>query len=423
MNLNCPLLPQRHPLNRTRRAHRRRGSILIVAMWVMVALAGVALVLSRWARVESMAAANRVAAVQAAVAARAGEQYVLSQVEQAGGDSATLDANAQADGVPVGPPGAVPGAGPTARFWIMRPDREGDGQQDYGIDDEGSKVNINTASRDMLSKLPGMNTDIADAIIDWRDADENVSNNGAESEYYQSLQPAYRCKNGPFESAEELLLVRGVTPELLYGMDLNHNGFLDEEELAGQAPAADASENPPSPRGLLPFITTRGSGVAQGAATGGTGTGGGGQGQGQGQGQGGQQQQPNPGLININTAPAEVLQCLPGLQDTDAAALIAAREQAADLTNTEWVSKALTQQKAAAITNAITTKSYCYSADVVGVSDDGRAFHRVRVVMDASKSPPVVVYRRDLSGAGWPLGQDVRENVRGSAAMTGMAAR
>ena len=400
----------------------RRGSILVVAMWVLISLAGLVLVLSRWARVELLASGNRVAAVQAAAAARAGEQYVLSQIEQAAGDVSLL-AESPAEAVPVGPTGMDP----TAYFWIMRPDREDDGQQDFAIDDEGSRININTANREVLSKLPGMTPEIADAIIDWRDPDENPGTAGAESEYYQSLQPPYRCKNGPFESVEELLLVKGVTPELLYGTDVNHNGFLDEEELsAGGTVTRTDDPTAPSPRGLLPFVTIHGIGTAPAAGAGGAGggqgppAGGGGQGQGQGQGQ-----QPNPGLVNVNTAPREVLRALPGMEDADAIALVAARDEGVDMTSTAWVSGAIAQQKAAGINGSITARSYSYSADVVGVSGDGRAFHRVRVIVDASKSPPAVVYRRDLSGAGWPMDPGIRPSLRagGGAGMGTSAPR
>jgi hypothetical protein len=44
------------------------------------------------------------------------------------------------------------------------------------------------------------------------------------------MSPPYRCKNGPLDSLEELLLVRGVTPQLLFGNDLNRNGTLDGDE-------------------------------------------------------------------------------------------------------------------------------------------------------------------------------------------------
>ena len=58
---------------------------------------------------------------------------------------------------------------------------------------------------------------VVDSLLDWRDADDLYRLNGAENDYYQSLPEPYECKNGNLDSIEELLLVRGVTPELFYG--------------------------------------------------------------------------------------------------------------------------------------------------------------------------------------------------------------
>jgi general secretion pathway protein K len=58
---------------------------------------------------------------------------------------------------------------------------------------------------------------VVDSILDWIDPDDFRRINGAENDYYQSLKEPYNCKNGPLDSIEELLLVRGVTPELFYG--------------------------------------------------------------------------------------------------------------------------------------------------------------------------------------------------------------
>ncbi len=58
---------------------------------------------------------------------------------------------------------------------------------------------------------------ILDAIIDWLDADDKELDLGAESSYYQSLPEPYSCRNGPVQYVEELLLVKGITPELLFG--------------------------------------------------------------------------------------------------------------------------------------------------------------------------------------------------------------
>ncbi len=58
---------------------------------------------------------------------------------------------------------------------------------------------------------------IVDALVDWVDEDDRESGQGAESSYYQSLDRPYSCRNGPIQYIEELLLVKGITPELFYG--------------------------------------------------------------------------------------------------------------------------------------------------------------------------------------------------------------
>lgn len=98
----------------------------------------------------------------------------------------------------------------------------GQPQPVYGFLDEESKIPLNTAPSELLDGLlrqaEGLKEsdrqEIVDSILDWRDEDRDKSPYGAESFYYLGLDPAYECKDGPFESVEELLLVRGVTPEL-----------------------------------------------------------------------------------------------------------------------------------------------------------------------------------------------------------------
>jgi general secretion pathway protein K len=61
--------------------------------------------------------------------------------------------------------------------------------------------------------------EIVDSILDWRDCDKEVRTNGAEDDYYLGLSRAHRAKNGFFDSPEELLQVRGVTPDVFFGHD------------------------------------------------------------------------------------------------------------------------------------------------------------------------------------------------------------
>ena len=64
--------------------------------------------------------------------------------------------------------------------------------------------------------LPLSTDEIVDAIIDWRDEDSKRETEGAESTYYEDLEPPYSAKNAAFEKIEELLLVKGVSEDLLY---------------------------------------------------------------------------------------------------------------------------------------------------------------------------------------------------------------
>ena len=61
--------------------------------------------------------------------------------------------------------------------------------------------------------------EIIDALVDWLDSDDKESEYGAEDSYYQSLEDPYLPRNGKMESPNELLAVKGLTPEILYGRD------------------------------------------------------------------------------------------------------------------------------------------------------------------------------------------------------------
>ena len=69
-------------------------------------------------------------------------------------------------------------------------------------------------------------TSIANALVDWMDEDDKESDRGAEDSYYQSLEMPYSCRNGPVQYIEELLLVKGVSPELFFGTE-EKEGLVD----------------------------------------------------------------------------------------------------------------------------------------------------------------------------------------------------
>ena len=106
---------------------------------------------------------------------------------------------------------------------------------------ETGKININAISEASLRKmigqlgLEGEGRDVVvDSILDWRDPDDLIHLNGAENDYYQSLKEPYNCKNGNLDSIEELLLVRGVTPDLFYGKKETKKEGAGEAETGGQ---------------------------------------------------------------------------------------------------------------------------------------------------------------------------------------------
>src|ERR1051325_3761603 len=92
-----------------------------------------------------------------------------------------------------------------------------EGKVTIRITDLDSKVNINVAGPDVLQQgltLMGVDageaSSVADCILDWIDPDNGTHLNGAESSYYEGLDPPDSAKNGPLDDLSELLLIRGV---------------------------------------------------------------------------------------------------------------------------------------------------------------------------------------------------------------------
>lgn len=163
----------------------------------------------------------------------------------------------------------------------------GEGTLQVRVVDEESKFPINRASTEQVRRLldlldidPMDAAVIADSIEDWLDENDLHQLNGAEDQYYQSLEPPYRAKNGPCDRVEELLLVRGVTAGVMYG-----------------GPAEDGEEAIP---GLVELLSTTTS-----------------------------------GRLNVNTASALVLQAYLGLDDLQVEAVFSLRHGADGVAGTE----------------------------------------------------------------------------------------
>jgi len=228
----------------SRRAHRARwdrakegGLILVAVLWmlaVMTALVAVAGQTSRLNMKMAMAATDE---VRCKWACRAGLEHAIGILNEDPKDSDCL-----------------------MDLWSDNDDDFNDVvlercRYSVRVVDEASKLNINVATKDQLMALPYMEQDIADAIIDWRDGDDDPSSLGAEAGYYANLPIPYKVRNGPFRTVRELLQVKGVTEEKLYGEDTNCNGLLDANERDGDlSPPSDDGDEYLDP-GWIAYLT------------------------------------------------------------------------------------------------------------------------------------------------------------------------
>jgi hypothetical protein len=314
-----------------------------------------------------------------------------------------------------------------------------------------------------MLQLPGMTAELAASIVDWHDADSTTTPGGAESDYYMMQPEPYACKNSAFETLGELRMVKGATPDVLYGADLNHNGVVDSNESGSSAPLSgingqsqcgvckyltvysavlnvrkdgtarvyvgDTSRqtmialanllsrkltgkstgaviaalrnNPPSTN-VLDFYVKSGMtiddfrAIADSITT--------------------SRAKVLRGLVNVNTAPREVLRCLPGLDDSDVDLLISTRTGSQSLDSIAWVAQVLPKTKLAGIGGVITTRTYQYSADIVAVAGNGRGFKRCKYVFDLRTTPPTIVLREDLTNLGWPLDPQLLQSLKAGSA-------
>lgn len=417
-----------------------RASVLVIVLWTCFGLAALALTFAHAMSLELRSAASRSGNAAARAAAEGGVRYaqwVLSQYATAG--AVPRDSDYEAEALPVG----------EATFSLIGRDADADGLDTplYGMVDEASKLNLNTASQAMLESLPGMTPEFAAAIVDWRDSDAEPRPQGAEDETYSRLTPARRAKNGPFETVEELRLVYGATLELLYGEDTNLNGVLDPNEDDGDLSPPNDDRNGVLRRGFIDYLTVysvqpnrrrdgsrrldvtstetrprlfqllnqklgearaaeiiraiegrRLSSVSELLVRG--------------------RLSPTEfarlqsdlantsgstsrGLVNINTAPEAVLACLPGIGATSARQVVAYRlSHPNELTSIAWLLQVLPPETLIQAGPYITGESYQFLADVEAFGPHGLGRSRLRAIFDLSAGSPRLVFRQDATRLG-----------------------
>ena len=172
----------------------------------------------------------------------------------------------------------------------------GSGTISVKITDCNRKFNINSVSQANLDILRQalilMGVDAAETpricngILDWMDVDEatQIGSTETESDYYLTLNPPYRAKDGPIDDLSELLLIHSITPEMYWG---SHGEGAWYHQRPGMTPRGQRGDMPSYPVGFVDLFTPFGGGG-----------------------------------VNINTASATVLQLIPEVDGNIAQAII-----------------------------------------------------------------------------------------------------
>ena len=218
------------------------------------------------------------------------------------------------------------------------------------------KININTAAAPLLQQVftaQGVNANdisvLSDSIQDWIDTDDSTRPAGAESDYYQGLNPPYFAKNGPMDDLSELLLVKAVAPGMFTGISSNQQNSPFLHHQMGVNNSASGQE-PNYAFGLTHVFTPFSS-----------------------------------GKININTADLDVLALIPGMDTTSAQNILKFRAGPDGVDGTDddtpfgsvgqLASAGVNPQSAGQIGNYCTTKSTTFEVHVTAkIGDQSREF-------------------------------------------------
>lgn len=306
--------------------NNQKGVALIVVLWVTVLLTVMVSGFIATIRTEAQGVSNYKDKTQAYYLARSGVNLAIGKLLN---DLFASPSTVEEDSV-------------EKWKWDGRPYniRLGGGNIEVRVIDEGGKVDINKAARTELVRVllalgvEGSERDtIADSILDWKDKNNFHHLNGAEDDYYMALPEPYTAKNGPLETVDELMWIKGVTRKIFYGDD-----YLSFEE---QKESDDTQKI-----GLKDAFTVFSGSVR----------------------------------VNINTARLEVILSLPGMDEETAMMIIDAREEK-DIQNMGDFTRA-GGERAPTISKYITfTSPNVFTIKATGWLDESPASHAIKAVV------------------------------------------
>ena len=385
----------------------RVGAVLIIVLWIAFGLVSVTLYFGRSMFFEYKGANQATAGAQAEQANNGALRYFFYTLNNALEEEGDFPSELimQTEQIQIG----------QATVWMLGRSGETVTLTDphFGVIDECAKININTAPFEVLELLPTITPEFAAAIVDWRDEDDDVTENGAEALMYSLQSLPYGCKNAPFETVEELRLVYGATVEMLYGEDTNLNGVLDPNENDGmQTPPLDNQDGILN-FGILEHVTIYSKMLAEEESEDMDSSN---NSEDQAGNRNSQQQRGGeeevPFQVNVTTASAIVLACLPGMDEATAQQIVSYRLANQDSTEgLEWVSEAVDSEMVQQALPYLTDKTQQFTLDLAAIGSNGNGYRRVRYVVDASGEAPVVLHRRDMQRFGWALGPTLLEKV------------
>jgi len=176
---------------------RQRGMALVLVLWLIVLLAVMAAGHSRNTHIETRLAARHVDASAARHVAEAGVHLAILDLIEID-DENRIDTSGQDRPLKI-----------LGRDTIVSI-RRAAGLVDLNAADAGPLSALFAA----LSGDATTSRQLANAVLDWRDGDDLVRINGAESSDYRVAGLYWSPRNAPFQRAEELQYVLGMTGEL-----------------------------------------------------------------------------------------------------------------------------------------------------------------------------------------------------------------